>query len=214
MCKFSSFSSFIDFYLIVRRKIFFNFFRHRDDVEILYSKFELGFKDSLFSEFLYYFHLYFCKKYFSCVDKFNFKFCKGDYMLDMYKDFLRKVEGLRLKVYKDIRGVLTIGYGRNLESKGISLTEAEIMLNRDVNDAISDLIDIFPNFYSFPENLRIVLVSMMVNLGKDGFLTFKRFINAVKKGDKKAMVYELLNSKRAKELPNRVNEERHLLMIM
>ncbi len=137
---------------------------------------------------------------------------KGDYMMEVYKDFLRRVEGLKLKAYKDTKGIITIGYGRNLESKGISLTEAEIMLNRDVNDAVSDLIEIFPNFYSFPENLRVVLVSMMFNLGKDGFLSFKKFINAVRKGDKKAMVYELLNSKRAKELPDRVNEERHLLM--
>ena len=133
-------------------------------------------------------------------------------MMEVYKDFLRRVEGLKLKAYKDTKGIITIGYGRNLESKGISLTEAEIMLNRDVNDAVSDLIEIFPNFYSFPENLRVVLVSMMFNLGKDGFLSFKKFINAVRKGDKKAMVYELLNSKRAKELPDRVNEERHLLM--
>ncbi len=133
-------------------------------------------------------------------------------MVEIYKDFLRKVEGLKLKAYKDTKGILTIGYGRNLESKGINLNEAEIMLSRDINEAIADLIEIFPNFYSFPENLRIVLVSMMFNLGKRGFLTFEKFIEAVKHNNKQAMIYELLNSKRAKELPNRVNEEKFLLL--
>ena len=135
-------------------------------------------------------------------------------MIDKYKEFLRKVEGLKLKLYKDTKGILTIGYGRNLESKGIDVNEAEIMLSCDVNEAIANLVDIFPNFYSMPENLRIVLVSMMFNLGKDGFLSFKKFIKAVKENNKQAMIYELLNSKRAKQLPNRVNEERHLLMTM
>ena len=133
-------------------------------------------------------------------------------MFDVYKDFLRKVEGLKLKPYKDIQGVLTIGYGRNLESRGINLTEAEFMLNRDVNDAVADLIEIFPNFFSMSENLRIVLVSMMFNLGKSKFLTFEKFIDAVKKGNKQAMIYELLNSKRAKQLPNRVEKEKYLLL--
>ena len=133
-------------------------------------------------------------------------------MTEIYKDFLREVEGLKLKAYKDTKGIITIGYGRNLEDNGITITEAEMMLNRDVNEAVANLIDIFPNFYSFPENLRVVLVSMMFNLGKDGFLKFKKFIEAVKRGDKKAMVYELLNSKRAKQIPDRVEREKFLLM--
>ena len=129
-----------------------------------------------------------------------------------YKDFLREVEGLKLKPYKDTQGILTIGYGRNLESRGINLTEAELMLNRDVNDVVADLVDIFPNFFSMPENLRIVLVSMMFNLGKDKFLSFKKFIDAVRRGNKQAMIFELLNSKRAKQLPNRVEKEKFLLL--
>ncbi len=133
-------------------------------------------------------------------------------MFDKEKKFLREVEGLKLKVYKDIKGIMTIGYGRNLEGRGINLYEAEIMLNRDVNEAVSDLIEIFPNFYNFSENLRVVLVSMMFNLGRTRFLTFKKFIEAVKSGNKKVMMYEFLNSKRARELPDRVNKEKFLLL--
>ena len=133
-------------------------------------------------------------------------------MIEIYKDFLRDVEGLRLKPYDDIKGLLTIGYGRNLDDRGIVLNEAEIMLDNDIDRAIVDLLDIFPNFFSLPINLRIVLVSMMFNLGKFRFLTFRKFIEAVKKGDKKMMVYEFLHSKRAKELKNRAIKEQKLLM--
>lgn len=133
-------------------------------------------------------------------------------MIEVYKDFLRDVEGLRLKPYEDIKGVLTIGYGRNLEDMGIDLNEAEVMLDSDVNRAIVDLVDIFPNFFSLSVNIRVVLVSMMFNLGRYRFLTFRRFIEAVKKGDKKMMVYEFLHSKRAKELKSRAIKEQKLLM--
>ena len=106
-------------------------------------------------------------------------------MVDLYKDFLRDVEGLNLRLYEDTKGKLTIGYGRNLSDGGIDLEEAEFMLDTDINRAIVDLLDIFPNFFSLPLNLRIVLVSMMFNLGKSRFLTFRKFIEAVRKGDKK-----------------------------
>ena len=133
-------------------------------------------------------------------------------MVDLYKDFLRDVEGLNLRLYEDTKGKLTIGYGRNLSDGGIDLEEAEFMLDTDINRAIVDLLDIFPNFFSLPLNLRIVLVSMMFNLGKSRFLTFRKFIEAVRKGDKKMMVYEFLHSKRAKELKNRAIKEQKLLM--
>lgn len=133
-------------------------------------------------------------------------------MFNFCKDFLREVEGLRFKVYKDTRGIFTVGYGRNLEDRGITINEAEIMLDCDVNQAVSDLVDIFPNFFDMSENLRVVLVSMMFNLGKSRFLTFKKFIQAVKSNNKQAMMYGLLNSKRAKELPDRVNKEKFLLL--
>ena len=133
-------------------------------------------------------------------------------MTEKYKDFIRSVEGVRLMPYHDSKGVLTIGYGRNLIERGISIDEAEFMLDNDIAGAVSDLLSIFPNFFSMPVNEQTVLVSMMFNLGKTRFLSFKKFIHAVKIGDKKMMVYELLNSKRAKELKNRVAKEQKLLM--
>ena len=44
-------------------------------------------------------------------------------------------EGLELKPYRDSVGKLTIGIGRNLDDKGISESEARMLLANDVDDA-------------------------------------------------------------------------------
>ena len=127
-------------------------------------------------------------------------------------EFLMEVEGLRLKPY-EINGVTHIGYGRNLETNGISENEARFMLVNDVQKAIANLVGFFGvEFYTeLPLNVRVVLVSMVYNLGWNGFLEFKKFIEAIKNQDYKKAIFELKNSKRAKQLPNRTQKEVELL---
>jgi lysozyme len=122
-------------------------------------------------------------------------------------DFIKKVEGLRLKPYKDKFDNLTIGYGRNLDDRGITREEAEILLFTDLAIAEYELKGIFSDYDSYPGEVKLVLVSMIYNLGKNRFLTFKKFIKAIKKNDYKKAIFELYNSKRAKQLPNRTNLE-------
>jgi lysozyme len=59
--------------------------------------------------------------------------------------------------------------------------------------------------------VKIVLTSMMFNLGKNRFLTFKKFIRAIKEKDYKKAIIELFNSRRAKQLPNRTELEAQYL---
>lgn len=126
-------------------------------------------------------------------------------------DFIKKVEGLKLKPYEDKFGNLTIGYGRNLDDRGITKEEAEILLYTDLAIAEYYLRDIFQNYDEFPLELKIVLTSMMFNLGKNRFLTFKKFIKAIKDRDYKKAVIELNNSRRARQLPKRTELETQYL---
>lgn len=126
-------------------------------------------------------------------------------------DFIKSVEGLRLKPYKDKFGNITIGYGRNLSDRGITKEEAEILLFRDIDFSITDLKDIFEDFDDFPFELKLVLISMMFNLGKKRFLTFKKFISAIKNRDYKRAIIELNNSRRARQLPHRTELETQYL---
>jgi lysozyme len=130
----------------------------------------------------------------------------------MFKDYdvLKQVEGLRLRPYKDSLGNLTIGYGRNL-SNGISEFEANVLFQFDIMNSLKDLYSIFDDFYNYPFQVRLVLVSMMFNLGKNKFLTFKKFICAIKNKDYKKAIEEAYNSKRFHQVPNRVEFEVNLL---
>jgi len=126
-------------------------------------------------------------------------------------EFIKKVEGLKLKPYEDKFGNLTIGYGRNLDDRGITKEEAEIMLYTDLAIAEYDLRDIFQNYDELPLELKVVLTSMMFNLGKNRFLTFKNFIRAIKDKDYKKAIIELNNSRRARQLPYRTELETEYL---
>ena len=95
---------------------------------------------------------------------------------------LRRHEGLRLDPYKCSEGYLTIGYGRNIETNGISEAEAEFMLSNDLIACESELKD--EGWYNqLDETRRAVVLNMAFNLGKPTLLKFKKFIGALSDDD-------------------------------
>jgi len=92
-------------------------------------------------------------------------------------------EDFRSMAYSDLKGNLTIGYGRNLESKGLSKIEALMLLRNDIAECEADLCKIFGKpLYDLDNNRRWALIDMRYNLGPGGFRGFVRMINAVKCG--------------------------------
>lgn len=95
---------------------------------------------------------------------------------------LRRHEGLRLDPYKCSEGYLTIGFGRNLDTNGISEAEAEFMLMNDLVACESELKD--EGWYNqLDETRRAVVLNMAFNLGKPTLLKFKKFIGALSDDD-------------------------------
>lgn len=94
-------------------------------------------------------------------------------------------EGLRLKPYKCPAGKLSIGYGRNLEGKGITEAEARHMLENDIEECFEDLEEsIFCGLWAqFPEQIKLVFLDMRYNLGPGGFRGFKKMILAAVRKD-------------------------------
>lgn len=119
---------------------------------------------------------------------------------------IKNHEGLKLKVYKCPAGKLTIGYGRNLEDKGISIDEAEILLKNDILDCQKILKTIFHQFDDFSINQKVALIDMVFNLGPGGFLAFRKMIDAIKAGNWQKAKEEALNSKWATQVGKRANE--------
>ncbi len=124
------------------------------------------------------------------------------------KEYIKQNEGLRFFPYKCTAGKLTIGWGRNLDDQGITLNEAEFMLNHDINLCISSIREIFgdPLYWTFSDSVKIVLTDMMFNLGVTRFKKFKKMIQAVKNEDWPEAAKQLLDSRYAKQVPNRANK--------
>lgn len=127
-------------------------------------------------------------------------------LFDLLTENLRRHEGLRLDPYKDTVGKLTIGYGRNLEDKGISKTEAEILLSNDAREVIDEARTIFDNIDFWTLNRQYVVCNMLFNMGKPTFLEFVKMISALEKGNFQLAAKEMLDSKWAAQVGYRAQE--------
>ena len=97
-------------------------------------------------------------------------------------DELVRDEGIRLTVYTDTRGVPTIGCGRNLRDKGITATEALLLLDHDLNEVEVDLAG-FGWFLLLDAVRQRVVMNMRFNLGGAGFRRFPRLLAALERRD-------------------------------
>lgn len=122
------------------------------------------------------------------------------------KNTLKRHEGLSLKPYKDSVGKLTIGYGRNLDDRGISIEEADCLLNNDIMSALDDCRLNFKWFDSLSIGKQEALVNMCFNLGITRLKGFKKMLAALEVGDYIRASREALDSKWAKQVGSRAEE--------
>lgn len=93
--------------------------------------------------------------------------------IDSLKTSIRKHEGLNLKPYKCPDGRLTIGFGRNLEQNGISIKEAEALLQNDLFNLKLELEDKLPFFSKLSDIRQNVLIEMAYQMGVPKLLGFQ-----------------------------------------
>ena len=118
---------------------------------------------------------------------------------------LKRHEGLSLKPYKCSADKLTIGYGRNLEAKGISETEAEYMLCNDVNSAV-DSATFIAGYAGLNDARQAVIINMIFQMGANGVSKFVKFLRAVQESNYELASKEMLDSNWAKQTPHRAME--------
>ena len=119
--------------------------------------------------------------------------------------------GKTLKTGDTIKGKITIGIGRNIQEIGLSEDEIEYLLQNDINRCKNELREIFPDFDELPENVKLVLIDMIFNLGKTRFLGFKHMIEAVKERNWGKMIEEMKNSRWCKQVKNRCEDDVELI---
>ena len=115
--------------------------------------------------------------------------------LQKIKQSIKKHEGLNLKPYLCPNEKLTIGYGRNLQDRGITQIEAEIMLERDLLDTKLELEDSIKFFHKLDDIRQNVLIEMAYNMGVPHLLDFKNTLKFMEKGDFINASKEMLDSK-------------------
>jgi len=118
---------------------------------------------------------------------------------------LKRHEGFRSHPYECSEGVLTIGYGCNLES-GIDERVAEAILVAQVSQIQLKLLTEFDWYRRLPDVRRDVITNMVFNLGLEGFKKFKRMIKAIEDYDVDQVCYEMMDSKWAHQVGGRAHE--------
>ena len=116
---------------------------------------------------------------------------------------LKRHEGFRSKPYHCSADKLTIGYGRNLEDRGITEEEAAYLLNNDIELARQDCKKVFSEFNHFSQARRDALVNMMFNLGLSRFKGFKKMIAAINEGDWSEAKRQALDSRWRQQVKSR-----------
>lgn len=115
---------------------------------------------------------------------------------------VQRHEGCRLKPYRDSLGVLTIGWGRNLEAVGVTQDEADRMLERDLTLAYH-AVSAWEWFGQLSPARQRVLVEMAFNLGLPRLTGFGRMLAALKAGRYQEAADEMLASRWAEQVKGR-----------
>lgn len=114
--------------------------------------------------------------------------------LQKIKHSIKKHEGVSLKPYECPAGKLTIGYGRNLQDRGITTLEADFLLERDLLDTKLELEDSIKFFHKLDDIRQNVLIEMAYNMGLPNLLEFKNTLKFMEKGDFINASIEMLDS--------------------
>ena len=128
-------------------------------------------------------------------------------MIDDLVKSIKGHEGFVNHVYKDSKGIDTIGYGTKMP---LSQEECLMILKHRLQQKIDTLQDAKPFIVEFPDKVQNVLYEMAYQMGVEGLLKFKNTWKYLQDWDFEDASEEMLDSQwarkdsssRAKELSN------------
>lgn len=101
----------------------------------------------------------------------------------------------RHKVYRCPAGHLTVGWGRNLEGRGLSDAEAEMLLRNDLKESREELLKTWPWMQSLDPIRLSAFINLHFNMGLPTLKQFIKTLDAAKKGDWHQCADELTDSR-------------------
>lgn len=136
---------------------------------------------------------------------------------------IAKHEGIERVVYKDSKGIPTVGIGFNLESNHnkqflkqnpeildkiknkipLSDRDIKILYNHSLKQAYKDAVSVIPNFKQLPKDVKMIIIDMSFNLGKTRLAGFKNMIKALNNNDFETAAKEMKDSAWYHQVGNR-----------
>jgi lysozyme len=124
---------------------------------------------------------------------------------DIVRAQLRIDEGVKDRIYRDTRGILTLGVGHNVEAKPLPAKVIDLLLECDIDDAERDARSLVLTFDELSPARQAVLVNLAFNLGRTRLAGFRHFLTAVAAGDWETAAREMLDSDWAHEVHDRAD---------
>lgn len=120
---------------------------------------------------------------------------------------IKSHEGFRLDPYKDTLGFLTGGYGHKiLEGEEVPTTQEgwEELFEKDFNKAWDSMLQLCEVFeLNIKQEAKCILCEMIFQMGYSGVSKFKNMLKALKDENYYLSSQEMLDSRWAKQTPNR-----------
>ena len=133
--------------------------------------------------------------------------------IEILKKQLIEDEGCKYQIYLDHLGYKTFGIGHlckatdpenDLEvGSEVSKERVDECFINDIEKVIEDCTILYDNFYTLPDDAQLIIANMMFNLGRPRLSNFVRMRKAVDEGNYEEAKYQMLDSKWAKQVPNR-----------
>ena len=110
------------------------------------------------------------------------------------KGMIKEHEGLKLKAYKDTKGLLTVGYGHQIDADSpldirslkegdvISQERADQLFDMDFDDH-SNAAKQIPGFFKATKKQQAGLIDLTFNMGPNWYKSFPNFVKAFDEGD-------------------------------
>ena len=133
--------------------------------------------------------------------------------LEILKKQLTEDEGCKYAIYLDHLGYKTFGIGHlckatdpenDLEvGSEVSKERVDECFLNDIDKVIEDCTILYDDFYTLPDEAQLIIANMMFNLGRPRLTNFIRMRKAINEGNFAEAKIQMLDSKWAKQVPNR-----------
>lgn len=117
-------------------------------------------------------------------------------------DLIVKHEGYVQFPKPDAKATVEVGYGTNLNTRGISKAEALYLAGNDVN-RLMGWFSSFPFFQKLTLNRKVALIDMAYDIGEAGVDAFAAMLAALDGDNYEQAAFEMTNSLWAKQVPSR-----------